>query len=317
MSRVATEPGTKPEAEAQIDRVRRFNRGYTRVLGLLERGLHQSPFSLAEVRVLYELAQRDGASASALAAELGLDGGYLSRILKKFESRGLIHRTPAPNDARQSAIALTDAGRDAFAALDRASHDQIAGLIGPLPVDRRTTLVQAMETIERVLGLVPEPRVPYILRPPRAGDMGWIVHRHGVLYRQEYGWDESFEALVAEIVAGFVKNFDARRERCWIAERNGAVAGSIFLVKESDRESKLRLLFVEPSARGLGIGGRLVEECIVFARECGYAKVTLWTNDVLVSARRIYEARGFRLVREEAHHSFGKDLVGQYWELAL
>ncbi len=317
MDRPAAEPASGSELEAQIASVRRFNRAYTRLLGLLHRGLLSSRFSLAEARILYELAQRNGASGAELARELGLDAGYLSRILKKFESRGLIQRTPLARDGRQSLIGLTDAGREAFTGLDRASHDQIADIIGPLPAGQRTVLVQAMKTIERVLKLAPEPRSPYVLRPPRPGDMGWIVHRHGVLYGQEYGWDETFEALVAEIAASFVKNFDPRCERCWIAERDGDVVGSVFLVKESEREAKLRLLYVEPSARRLGIGGRLVEECIRFARDCGYRTVTLWTNDVLVSARRIYEANGFRLIAEEPHHSFGRDLVGQYWELRL
>lgn len=313
----AAETSPSSGLEAHIGDVRRFNRAYTRVLGLLDRGLLDSPFSLAEARILYELAQSEEASAAGLARALGLDTGYLSRILKKFETRGLIRRAPLARDARQNGIVLTEAGRAAFAGIDRASHDQLAAILGPLQPGQRAALVQAMRTIERVLGLAPEPRVPYLLRPPQPGDIGWIVHRHGVLYASEYGWDESFEALVAEITAAFVKNLDPRRERCWIAERDGGIAGSVFLVRESETVAKLRLLYVEPAARGLGIGGRLVGECVRFARDCGYRSVTLWTNDVLISARRIYEAQGFRLVREEPHHSFGKDLVGQYWELTL
>jgi DNA-binding MarR family transcriptional regulator/GNAT superfamily N-acetyltransferase len=306
-----------PDREAQIAAVRAFNRFYTRQIGLLEEGLYRSEFSLTEVRVLYELAHRDGLTASELVRYLNLDPGYLSRLLKKFEARGLVTRAPSEADARQSVLALTPAGRDAFAPLNRASHDEIAAMLGHLGADEREALVKAMQTVRRLLGGAPGPRVPYILRPPRPGDLGWVVHRQAVLYATEYGWDGTFEALVAEIAAAFVKNFDPKRERCWIAEREGEIVGSVFVVRQSDEVAKLRLLYVEPSARGLGIGRRLVEECIGFARSRGYRTLTLWTNDILVSARRIYEAAGFRLVGEERHHSFGKDLVGQNWELAL
>ncbi|HZH50738.1 MAG TPA: bifunctional helix-turn-helix transcriptional regulator/GNAT family N-acetyltransferase [Microvirga sp.] len=306
-----------PAQEEQIAAVRAFSRFYTRQIGLLEEGLYRSQFSLTEVRVLYELAHREGLTASDLVRDLGLDAGYLSRLLKKFEARGLLTRTASVEDARQAVLALTDAGHEAFAPLNQASHDQIAAMLDRLSPHERERLVQAMGQVQRLLGGAPEPRVPYILRPPRPGDMGWIVHRQAVLYAAEYGWDETFEALVAEIAAAFVRNFDPKRENCWIAEREGEVVGSVLVVRQSDEVAKLRLLYVEPSARGLGIGRRLVDECIRFARHKGYRTLTLWTNDVLVSARRIYEVAGFRLVEEERHHSFGKDLVGQNWNLDL
>jgi DNA-binding MarR family transcriptional regulator/N-acetylglutamate synthase-like GNAT family acetyltransferase len=299
----------------QVAQVRRFNRFYTRQIGLLEEGLLKSEFSLTEVRILYELAHQEGLRAVDITRQLGLDTGYLSRILKKFEAAGLLERSQSEIDARESILALTDNGRRTFEPLNRASQEHVAGMLAELSPGKRARLVQAMATIERLLGGADEPRVPYVLRPPQSGDVGWIVHRQGVLYAQEYGWDETFEALVAEIAGAFVRTFDEKRERCWIAEREGEVAGSVFLVRDSDEVAKLRLLYVEPAARGLGIGSRLVDECIRFAGSRGYRKITLWTNDVLVSARRIYEAAGFRLVKEEPHRSFGKDLVGQYWEL--
>ena len=300
-----------------IATVRAFNRFYTRQIGLLDDGLLKSEFSLTEARVLYELAHRQGLTATDLGCDLGLDAGYLSRVLKKFQARGLLDRTLSDADARQSVLALTKAGRDAFEPLNQASHDQITALLTPISADERKRLVEAMRTVYRLLDRGSQPRVPYILRPFQSGDLGWIVHRQGVLYAQEYGWDETFEALVAEIAAAFVKSHDPKLERCWIAEREGEVVGSVFLVRHSDEIAKLRLLYVEGSARGLGIGGRLVEECIRFARAKGYKSLTLWTNDVLVSARRIYEVAGFRLVSEHRHHSFSKDLVGQDWNLTL
>lgn len=306
-----------PAQEEQIAAVRAFSRFYTRQIGLLEEGLYRSEFSLTEVRVLYELAHRDGLTASDLVRDLSLDAGYLSRLLKKFEARGLLSRTASAQDARQAVLALTAAGREAFAPLNQASHDQIAAMLDRLSPQEREKLVRAMGQVRRLLGNAPEPEEPYILRPPRPGDMGWIVHRQAVLYTAEYGWDETFEALVAEIAANFVKTFDPAWERCWIAERDGETVGSVFVVRQSNEVAKLRLLYVEPSARGLGIGRRLVEECIRFAKDKGYRTLTLWTNDVLVSARRIYEAAGFRLVEEERHRSFGKDLVGQNWNLDL
>ena len=306
------------ELDEQVEAVRRFSRFYTRRIGVLHEGLLGSSLSLTEGRVLYELAQREPATATALADELGLDSGYLSRILNGFGKRGLITRRASEKDGRQFILALTDQGREMFAAIDARSHDEVAAMLRELNGADQGRLVAAFETVERLLGGGRKPGQPcYILRPHQPGDMGWIIHRHGVLYAEEYGWDESFEALVARVAATFIDNFDVRRERCWIAERDGEIAGSVLLVKDGDEIAKLRLLYVEPKARGLAIGRRLVDECIGFARRTGYRKITLWTNDVLVSARRIYQAAGFDLVREEPHHSFGRDLVGQYWELPL
>jgi DNA-binding MarR family transcriptional regulator/N-acetylglutamate synthase-like GNAT family acetyltransferase len=304
------------EPAQDIEAVRRFNRFYTRQIGVLQEGLLRSPFSLAEARVLYELAQRDQPTAAELCKELGLDAGYLSRILRGFARRGLIEKRPSRSDGRQSLLALSADGRAAFRLLEQAARDQIGTLLEPLPASGQGRLLQAMRTIETLLG-APEPRVPYILRAHQPGDLGWIVHRHGVLYAEEYGFDQQFEALVAEIVAQFAHHHDTRRERCWIAERYGAPVGSVLLVRQSDDVAKLRLLLVEPAARGLGIGARLVEECTRFARRAGYRRITLWTNSVLHAARRIYEQAGYRLVHEEAHHSFGQDLIGETWQLAL
>lgn len=301
----------------RIDAVRAFNRFYTRQIGLLEEGLLKSDFSLTEARVLYELAHRDGLTATELARDLGLDAGYLSRLLKKFEERDLVERATIEADARRSSIALTKAGRQAFAPLNQGSHEQVAALLERLSAAEQDRLVRAMQTVQRLLGGSAEPKVPYMLRSLQVGDIGWIIHRQGLLYAQEYGWDETYEALVAEILGAFVKSFDPKWERSWIAEREGEVVGSVFVVRQSDAVAKLRLLYVEPSARGLGIGRRLVEECIGFARTKGYRTLTLWTNDVLTSARRIYEAARFKLTDEERHHSFGKDLVGQNWNLEL
>jgi DNA-binding MarR family transcriptional regulator/GNAT superfamily N-acetyltransferase len=310
-------PGIAAPADEAIGAVRRFNRFYTRQIGLLEEGLLKSRFSLTEVRVLYELANREGLTAAALARDLGLDKGYLSRILKRFEAEGLLVRAPAGGRGRRAVLALSETGREAFAPLDAASQKQVAELLQPLAEPQRRQLVGAMTAIERMVGMRQNGAAPFTIRPPRIGDVGWVVHRHGVLYGEEYGWDASFEGLVAEIAGAFLQNADPERERCWIAEWSGAVAGSVFLMRADDETAKLRLLYVEPWARGRGIGRRLVDECLGFARAKGYSTVTLWTNDVLVSARRIYEAAGFKLVREEPHRSFGKDLVGQYWSLAL
>jgi DNA-binding MarR family transcriptional regulator/GNAT superfamily N-acetyltransferase len=301
------------EAE-QVALVRRFSRFYTRQIGLLDEGLLKSEFTLTEVRILYELAHHDDLRAVDITRSLCIDTGYLSRILKKFEARKLVARTQSETDARETFLALTQEGRRAFEPLDRASQRQVAAMLAKLSPEQRSRLVEAMSTIQRLLD---DTGPDYVLRPLHSGDIGWITHRHGVLYAQEYGWDETFEALVAEIAGAFVRTFDRDREGCWIAERRGEIVGSVFLVRDSDEAAKLRLLYVEPSARGLGVGRHLVEECISFARNKGYRRVTLWTNDVLVSARRIYEAAGFKLVKEEPHRSFGKDLVGQYWELSL
>lgn len=303
--------------ESRVAAVRRFSRFYTRRIGLLGDAYLDSPFSLTQVRVLYELNHRAQASAAELRQELGFDAGYLSRILRGFANLGLIQRTQSASDARRSIVTLTEAGREVVAGLERRSHDDISALLAGLRTADQDRVVAAMETIESVLGGGDAAHVPYVIRPPAPGDCGWVVQSHGALYAAEYGWDESFEALVAEIVAQFLRGFDAKRERCWIAEVEGVNAGSVFCVRKSARVAQLRLLIVTPEARGLGIGRRLVDEVIRFARTAGYRKLVLWTNDVLVSARRIYEAAGFRLVAEDHHHSFGKDLVGQSWELKL
>jgi DNA-binding MarR family transcriptional regulator/GNAT superfamily N-acetyltransferase len=304
------------EFARRVEAVRRFTRFYTRQIGVLHEGLLNSPFSLAEARVLYELAHRDMPTAAELGTELGLDAGYLSRILRGFVKDGLLAKTPSEQDGRQRFLALTAKGRKAFAPLDRRSRDEVGAMLADLAPAEQARLIEAMRTVETLLGRETAPPA-YVLRPHRPGDIGWVIHRHAALYAQEYGWDESFEALVAEIGAKFIRDFDIRRERCWIAERDGDIVGSVFLVKQSDTVAKLRLLIVEPAARGLGIGHRLVDECIRFARQAGYRQLTLWTNDILVAARRIYEAAGFRLVLEEKHRSFGHDLVGQNWELDL
>ena len=307
------------ELAQRIEAVRRFNRFYTRQIGLLQEGLLRSPFSLTEARVIYELAHHEQTTATHLAQELDLDAGYLSRIVRSFTKRGLIEKTPSGTDRRQFLLSMTDEGREAFAELNSASRSEIEAMLDELSEEEQHRLIHGMHTIEQLLGARPEHRVPYILRPHQPGDMGWVVHRHGVLYNQEYGWDERFEALVAEVVAHFIQHFDPKRERCWIAEREGENVGSVFLVRHPEREgaAKLRLLLVEPRARGLGIGKRLVQECTRFARQAGYQTITLWTNSVLHAARGIYEREGYRLVNEEPHHSFGDDLVGQTWELEL
>ncbi len=306
-----------PTLEQRVAAVRRFNRFYTRQIGVLQEHLLKSPFSLTEARVIYELAQREQATATELGVELGLDAGYLSRILRGFEKRGLIDKQPSPADGRRTLLRLSDAGREAFARLNGNARQDVETMLRDLPADAQLRLVQALGTIEGLLGARPERNAPYILRPHRPGDMGWVVQRHGALYAQEYGWDEQFEALVAEIVARFVRRYDPKRERCWIAERDGENVGSVFLVRRSATVAQLRLLLVEPQARGLGIGKRLVDECTRFARQVGYRKIMLWTNSVLDAARHLYQQAAYRLVDEERHHSFGHDLVGQTWELKL
>jgi DNA-binding MarR family transcriptional regulator/GNAT superfamily N-acetyltransferase len=303
----------------RIEAVRRFNRFYTRHIGVLHEVLLRSPFPLTEARVIYELAHHEQVTATELAEELGLDPGYLSRILGGLQQRGLVVKRPSASDGRRNLLSLTDAGQESFAKLNADSRNETGAMLSGLTEEEQRSLVEAMHTIQRLLGAQPEHRVPYLLRPHQPGDMGWVVYRHGVLYAQEYGWDEQFEALVAEIVANFIKQFDPKRERCWIAEKDGQNVGSVFLVKHPERAGvgKLRLLLVEPQARGLGIGARLVHECVRFARQVGYRKVTLWTNDCLHAARHIYEQVGFALVQSKRHHSFGHDLVGETWELEL
>jgi DNA-binding MarR family transcriptional regulator/ribosomal protein S18 acetylase RimI-like enzyme len=305
--------------DKRVAAVRQFNRLYTQRIGVLDKGLLASRFTLAEARVLYELAQRARPLARDLGQELGLDAGYLSRILRGFRRLGLIEQRQSASDRRQHELSLTAAGRAAFAELDRRSQHSIGALLKGLPEPEQTRLVSAMQTIGDALASAPEtlPRPAYRLRPPGPGDIGWVVASHGRLYAEEYGFDARFEALVAEIAAAFVRDFDARRERCWIAEIGGAPVGSVFLVAKSARLAQLRLLLVAPEARGLGLGRWLVDECIAFARAAGYAEMTLWTQSILVAARRIYQRAGFRLVAEEPHTSFGRDLVGENWHLAL
>ena len=303
--------------ESRVAAVRRFNRFYTKRIGVLEEGLLQSSFSLTEVRVLYELAHREAPTAAELRKELGLDAGYLSRLLTTFERRGYLTRVPSKRDGRQSLLKLTRNGRTVFAPLDRRSSEEVAGMLGGLSDPEQQRMISALRTVESLLGTPSARQRPILLRFHEPGDMGWVVHRHGALYAREYGWDERFEALVAEIVAKFITELDPKRERCWIAEREGEIVGSVFIVRHSEDMAKLRLLYVEPSARGCGLGRRLVEECIRFCRRVGYRTITLWTNDILTAARHIYEQTGFRLVRTERHHSFGKRLVGETWELDL
>jgi DNA-binding MarR family transcriptional regulator/GNAT superfamily N-acetyltransferase len=301
--------------DPDVSAVRAFNRFYTRQIGLLSDHHLDSPFSLTEVRVLYELAHRERPTAGEIARDLGLDAGYLSRILLKFRKRRLLARERSATDGRQSHLSLTKLGKQVFAPLDHGASRQIAGLLRPLSTPRRRQLVDSMRTVERILGGASEPS--YTLRTHRPGDIGWVIHRHGVLYFEEYGWDERFEALVAEIAAKFIQNFDPRGERCWIAEKDGAIVGSVFLVRESETVARLRLLLVEPAARGLGLGQRLVEECIRFARATGYTQITLWTQAELLAARKIYEKAGFRCTLVQKHHHFGPEMAGEVWDLTL
>jgi DNA-binding MarR family transcriptional regulator/GNAT superfamily N-acetyltransferase len=306
------------QSAQNIHAVRGFNRFYTRQIGVMREGLLKSPFSLAELRVLYEMAHRQQPTASELCQHLGLDPGYLSRILRGFEKRGLVRKSASRSDGRQSLLGLTARGKETFATLDARQSEEVATMLRRLPAAGQTRLVQAMRVIQTVLDAGPESRTTYILRSHQPGDMGWVVHRHGVLYAQEYGYDETFEALVAEIAAKFIQCFDPRRERCWIAERDGEIVGSVFLVMKSKTIAKLRLLLVEPSARGLGIGKRLVDECLRFARQVGYKKMVLWTQSELPAARHIYQEAGFRLMQQKKHQSWGRDdLVSQIWELKL
>jgi DNA-binding MarR family transcriptional regulator/GNAT superfamily N-acetyltransferase len=300
--------------DSRVEAVRRFNRLYTRRIGALQGGHLDTPFSLTEARVLYELAHREDLTLTVLAGELGLDRGYLSRLLRGLERRGLAARRREAGDARRQPLRLTAKGARAFSLLEARTRDEVVGMLKGLPGDARARLVDALGAVEGLLG----GRAGDVrLRAPSRGDFGWVIQRHGELYGEEYGYDERFEALVAEIAARFVHRLDAHRERCWIAERDGARVGAVFLVKQSARVAKLRLLIVDPAARGLGLGKRLVRACIDFARAAGYRKLVLWTQSELAAARAIYEKAGFRLVSREPHHSFGKKLVGEYWELAL
>jgi DNA-binding MarR family transcriptional regulator/GNAT superfamily N-acetyltransferase len=306
-----------PEIAEHVAALRRFNRFYTQRIGVLREGWVRSPFTLAQARVLYELVQRDRPTATELANDLALDRGYLSRILRDFEAAGLIRREVSETDGRRSFLLVTERGRRKFAPVEASSVSEVRGLLDPLKPTDRAKLVKATRMIEQVLGAEPKQHPAYTLRPPRPGDMGWIVSRHAILYAQEYGWTDPFEGLCAQIVADFVNNFDARRERCWIAEAGGENAGCVMLVKDTDDAARLRLLLVEPSARGLGIGGRLVDECVEFARAAGYRKITLWTHSVLFAARHLYQQAGFQLVSSEPRHSWGQDVVSEIWDLPL
>lgn len=306
-------------SEDRISAIRRFNRFYTRQIGVLREGLLHSSYSLTEARILFELAQNDGLTASRLCRELGLDPGYLSRILARLEQQGLLERVRSEKDGRQRLMRLTPEGKREFSTLDQRSREEVAEMLNGFSEEEQGRLLKAMRVIENVLdkGSGLKFSEPFILRPPEPGDMGWVTHRHGVLYAQEYKWDERFEALVAQIVSDFVNNFRPAKERCWIAEMDGEMVGCVFVVQRSDKVGKLRLLLVEPRARGMGLGSRLVEECIRFGRRCGYQKLMLWTNSVLLEARHIYKKAGFTLTARENHQSFGHKLVGETWELEL
>ena len=300
----------------QVATMRAFNRFYTNVIGVLREGLVSTPYSLTEARVIFELAQQDETEVADLRRKLAIDAGYLSRILGRLEADGLATRKRSSSDGRRQIIRLTAAGRKAFATLDARSAEEVGDLLSRLTAEEQRRLVGAMRVIRRILDRS-APTGLVVLRPPEPGDFGWVVHRHGALYASEYGWDETFEALVARIVADFVDNRDSRREAAWIAEVDGERVGCIFCARKDERVAQLRLLLVEPRVRGLGIGTRLVDECMRFARRAGYEEMMLWTNDVLDDARRIYERAGFELVEEEKHHSFGQDLVGQNWRIRL
>lgn len=301
--------------DRRIAAIRAFNRFYTARIGVVRDRILTARFSLTEARVLYEIANTRAPTAGGIAATLGLDPGYLSRILQRFHVDGLVTRAPSPDDRRRVILALTDAGRQALTPLERLAHGEAGSLLTHLPDTAQEELVDCLHHIERLLGGRTAPA--WVLRPPKPGDIGWVVSRHGALYAKEYGFDHRFEALVAQVAGEFLATRDPARERCWIAESDGVRFGSVFLVRKSDEVAKLRLLLVEPSARGLGIGRTLVETCIDHARELGYRRLTLWTNDVLVAARGIYRACGFRLVSSAPHSDFGPPMRGEDWELDL
>jgi len=308
---------TPAALDSNVRAVRAFNRFYTQRIGVLQRGMLRSPYSLAEVRVLYELAHGTDLTATDLQRLLGLDPGYLSRMLRSFDRGGMVSRDRSKKDGRQSFIRLTAKGRRVFSGLDARQSGEVGKMLQVLSQGGRQNLIASMRAIQSVLAGKDAGKASISVRTHQPGDMGWVMFRHGVLYAREYGWDDRFEALVGEIVVNFLGNFDAKRERCWIAEIDGERAGSVFLVKDTATTAKLRLLLVEPDARGHGIGKLLVNECIDFARKAGYRKLTLWTNNGLDAARHIYQAAGFALVSEEKHDKFGEGLTGQYWELAL
>jgi DNA-binding MarR family transcriptional regulator/GNAT superfamily N-acetyltransferase len=307
-----------PALDGEIAAIRSFNRFYTRKIGVIEPRLLDSPWSLPEARIIYEIAQRNTCTATDLVRELGLDAGYVSRTLQGLQRRQIVSRKPSEDDGRVSEIALTARGKAAFAELDQRSRDGIGSLLDGLGDHERAAVVDAMATIEHALEpSVAKPPAAYRLRTHRPGDIGWVISRHGAVYAQEFGWDIGFEALVADIAAQFIREYDPARERCWIAEVGGEPVGSIFLVKASDNVAKIRLLLVENKARGLGVGRALVDECIRFARDADYSSITLWTQSILLAARGIYQRVGFMRIKEEKHHSFGVDLVGETWEMTL
>jgi DNA-binding MarR family transcriptional regulator/GNAT superfamily N-acetyltransferase len=313
--------------DGRIEAVREFNRFYTRRIGVLNEGLLESSFSLTQSRLLWELAHVSDTTATELSGKLGLDTGYLSRLLRGFKERGFIRTARSQEDGRQVRVSLTGAGRKAFSPLDARSQEEVRTLLAALPEPEQVSLVHSLELVRGLLdgSSGRASRTAYLMRAHRAGDLGWVVARHGALYAQEYGWDLTFEALVARITADFVERLDASRERCWIAECSGVNVGCVFLVQSRDEATQgpipgvaqLRLLLVEPAARGMGIGARLIEECTRFARLAGYERIRLWTNSILTTARSLYEKAGYRMVEHEPHHSFGHDLVGEIWELPL
>jgi DNA-binding MarR family transcriptional regulator/predicted GNAT family N-acyltransferase len=307
--------GLATPLDRRTEAVRAFNRFYTRRIGVVREGYLQSRFSLTEARVLYDLAHADGVTATQIGAALDLDAGYLSRMLRQFEQDGLVARAPATADRRQSILTLTKAGRAAFSPLDQRSREQVGAMLAALPEPAQEAVVGGMQAIARILS--DHPPSDWTTRHPAPGDIGWVIERHGALYAEEYNFNRKFEVLVAQVAGAFLADHDPARERCWIAERDGTRVGSVFLVRKTDEIGKLRLLLVEPSARGLGIGKRLVEECIAFARQVGYRRMTLWTNDILVAARSIYHATGFRMVSTEPHSDFGSPMVGEEWEREL
>jgi DNA-binding MarR family transcriptional regulator/GNAT superfamily N-acetyltransferase len=319
MSSMATTNKLLPGVSGEIAKFRHFNRMYTRYLGTLNEGLLNSDYSLAEARVLYELANRNAPKASEIAEGLGMDPGYLSRLLGKFERDGLLQKKMSEQDGRFAELVLTTRGKSVYKKLNELSNEQARAALEGLPPTARAEVIHCMQSIEKLLMNPDGSRIPYVLRPHHVGDMGWIVYREGLGYAEQYGWDATFEALVANIVSDFITHFEPARERCWIAEVDGRHVGHVFLVKHPSQAhtAKLRLLFVEPSARGTGLGHALVNECVRFARAAGYRKIVLWTQSMLTAAHRIYQAAGFRLLKEEPHHSFGHDLVGQEWELDL
>lgn len=305
------------DSHGRVLAIRSFNRFYTRHVGALKQGLLESPWSLTEARILYELAHRQATTARDLARDLGLDPAYLSRIVKRFRARGMVESQPGPADRREKILRLSAEGRRLQEPLEEASNAEVREILAPMDEAAQQELLSAMETIENLLSPAGRADQALVIRPHRVGDVGWIIRRQAMLYHEEYGWDASFEGLVARIAGDFLSDHDPAMESCWVAERDGAILGSVFLVRTDEGDAQLRMLYVEPAARGLGVGKKLVAECMAFARAKGYRRMILWTNSNLHAARAIYEKAGFTLAREEPHHSFGVDLVGQYWETDL